>query len=387
MTASRPQPLHLAVALDCAGAHPAAWREPGVCPHEFCTPGFWTELIRECADASITFVTLSDALALEPCGTDPSAAGHVQGRLDAVQIAAHAAVRIGRVGLVPTITVTHTEPFHAAKAVATLDQISGGRAGWCAQVDRDGAARNHFGRMSVPRAADDGFAEASDYVEVVRGLWDSWEDDAVVRDAHAGRYLDVNRLHHVRFSGRWFRVAGPAVTPRPPQGQPLVAVNAMDAAAERFAAAHADLAFVPAAEAPAAAVRISSAARACGRGPGTVRIFADLTVFVDAVAAQAAQRRVRLDERATCGCTAKGEVFSASAAQLVDRLTEPRPPELTGYRLHPAVVPHDLHNIVTLVTPRLRGRGLLPASTRPGTLRERLGMVRPANRFAPGRSR
>ena len=160
----------------------------------------------------------------------------VRGRLDAVLIAARVAPTTSAIGIVPVATTTHTEPFHVSKAIATLDYVSHGRAGLQARVSATGLEARQFGRrviadptstdVEVRREADsvtDLFDEAADFVEVVRRLWDSWEDDAEIRDVATGRFVDRDKLHYIDFEGRWFSVKGPSITPRPPQGQPLVA--------------------------------------------------------------------------------------------------------------------------------------------------------------------
>src|SRR5207248_10537166 len=128
------------------------------------------------------------------------------------------------------------------------------RAGIRVQVSaRDYEAR-HFGRRSFPRIRPedrddpamrqlmrDHFEEAADYVEVLRRLWDSWEDDAEIRDVATGRFVDRDKLHYIRFEGRWFNVKGPSITPRPPQAQPPVMALAHSALPYRFAATNAEL--------------------------------------------------------------------------------------------------------------------------------------------------
>ena len=111
----------------------------------------------------------------------------------------------------------------------------------------------HFGRRDLSPAVDDEslrrltdelFAEAAEYVEVVRRLWDSWEDGAEIRDVSTGRFVDREKLHYIDFAGRWFRVKGPSITPRSPQGQPPVAALAHSTVAYRFAVEHTDIAFL-----------------------------------------------------------------------------------------------------------------------------------------------
>ena len=144
--------------------------------------------------------------------------------LDAVAIAARVAPVVAGIGLVPTVTVTHTEPFHVSKAIATLDLVSQGRAGWQVAVSRTEEEALLFGRKpAAPPALL--WQEAAEAVEVVVRLWDSWEDDAVIRDLPTGRYVDRDRLHYIDFVGEFFSVKGPSITPRSPQAHPLVVVR------------------------------------------------------------------------------------------------------------------------------------------------------------------
>src|ERR1700710_2160522 len=141
-------PLHLAVALDGAGWHPGAWREPDARPGDLLDAGYWTDLAAEAERAALDFVTIEDALALQ--SDDPVEADdridRVRGRLDAVLIAARIAPRSRGIGLIPTAIVTHTEPFHVSKSIATLDYVSTGRAGVRVQVSARAHEARHFGR-------------------------------------------------------------------------------------------------------------------------------------------------------------------------------------------------------------------------------------------------
>ncbi len=185
----------------------------------------------EAEQGLLDFVTFEDALSLQSTsrrGPD-GRTDQVRGRLDATLIAARVAPLTTSIGLIPTVTVTHTEPFHISKAIATLDWVSSGRAGVRVKVSSRPDEAAHFGRRTLPDGPEligDLFAEATDYVEVIRRLWDSWEDDAEIRDVATGRFVDTGKLHYINFAGRWFSVKGPSITPRPPQGQPLVAALA-----------------------------------------------------------------------------------------------------------------------------------------------------------------
>ena len=114
----------------------------------------------------------------------------------------------------PVVTTTHTEPFHVSKAIATLDFVSGGRAGMQARISPTDLEARLFGRRTSPNRTDgvdvpggseaisDLFEEAADFVEVLRRLWDSWEDDAEIRDVATGRFIDRDKVHYIDFEGR-----------------------------------------------------------------------------------------------------------------------------------------------------------------------------------------
>ncbi len=276
--AAAPAPFHLAVALDGAGWHPAAWREPSARPAELLTGRYWTDVVAEAERGLLDFVTIEDGFSVQSSRTD-----RVTGRLDAVLIAARVAPLTRHIGLVPTVVVTHTEPFHISKAIATLDYASNGRAGVRVRVSASPQEAALFGRRSLPeldlRDRDDPavrqltatlFDEAADYVEVVRRLWDSWDDDAEIRDAATGRFIDRDRLHYIDFAGDYFSVKGPSITPRPPQGQPIVSALGHATVPYQLIAASADVGFVTPADAGHArriVAEIDAARHAPGSGP------------------------------------------------------------------------------------------------------------------------
>ncbi|MBO0731795.1 MAG: LLM class flavin-dependent oxidoreductase [Acidimicrobiaceae bacterium] len=369
-------PLHLAVALDGAGWHPAAWREPDARPAELFSAGYWADLVREAERGRLDFVTIEDGMSLQ---SGPRT-DRVQGRLDAVLIAARVAPITTHIGLVPTATVTHTEPFHISKSIATLDYVSGGRGGWRAQLSRPDEAA-HFGR---PHAADRvaAFDEAADFVEVVRRLWDSWEDDAEIRDAATGRFVDRDKLHYIDFRGRWFNVRGPSIVPRPPQGQPLVTALAHVMIAYRFAARAADVVYVtPKDDAEAAGMVEDVGDLAAGRRE-PIHVFGDLVVFLDRSASAAAARLARLDETAGKPYRSDALVFTGTPTELADLLLAWRSAGLSGFRLRPGAIPHDLEAITRGLVPELQQRGVFRNAYETQTLRARLGLDRPASRYA-----
>ncbi len=400
MSAASPA-VHLAVALDGAGWHPAAWREPRARPRELFQAGYWVALIQEAERGLLDFVTIEDGLGLQSSRhfEQDWRTDQVRGRLDAVLIAARAAPLTSRIGLVPTAVVTHTEPFHISKAIATLDYVSTGRAGLRVQVTARQHEAAHFGRRSFPSVdlrdrADPRarelvaglFDEAADYVEVVRRLWDSWEDDAEIRDAATGRFVDRDKLHYIDFTGDYFSVRGPSITPRPPQGQPVVSALGHADAPYRLIARSADVGYVTPADADHAAAIVADirgAQHAAGRAGDTVHVFGDLVVFLDEPGGEpAAERKGRLDELAGYPYASDAVIFTGSVQQLADLLQDWHASGLTGFRLRPGAIPQDLEAITRGLVPELQRRGEFRESYAAATLRGLLGLGRPANRYA-----
>jgi alkanesulfonate monooxygenase SsuD/methylene tetrahydromethanopterin reductase-like flavin-dependent oxidoreductase (luciferase family) len=397
-----PEELHLAVALDGAGWHPAAWREPSAQPEALFTAGYWAGLAAEAEAGTLDFLTIEDSLALQSVsrrGPDRRT-DQVRGRLDAVLIAALIAPLTRHIGLVPTAVTTHTEPFHLSTALATLDYASAGRAGWRARVATAQPESRHFGRRDFPAVTPENrgdpaiaahvrevFADGADAVEVVRRLWDSWEDDAVIRDIATGRFIDRARLHYIDFEGPRFSVRGPSITPRPPQGQLPVVALAHGPGPYEFAARSADVVFITPfsltqAVEKTAQVRVAEAV--VGRSGRPLSVYADLVVFLDAEPGAAAARRARLDAIAGREFKTDCDIFAGTPGELADLLLSGQSAAgLDGFRLRPGALPDDLNAITRLLVPELRRRGVFREAYEEGqTLRERLGLPRPASRYA-----
>lgn len=382
MSATSSSFLHLAVALDGAGWHPAAWRENDARPTELFSAGYWTDLVSEAERASLDFVTIEDSLGLQSSdrrGPD-GRTDQVRGRLDAVLIAARVAPVTTGIGLVPSVVVTHTEPFHLSKAIATLDYAAEGRAGVRVRISANPHEAAHFGRRVIQdESTEDLFDEAADYVEVLRRLWDSWEDDAEIRDVATGRFVDREKLHYIDFHGRFFSVRGPSITPRPPQGQPVVTALAHEGPAYRLAARSGEVAFVTPRDADHAR-RITSELREHHGGPP--HVFGDLVVFLDDDETSAIARKRRLDEWAGAAYTSDATVFTGTAEALAELLLDWREAGLSGFRLRPGALPHDLWQITRRLVPHLRRRQAFRTAYEATTLRGLLGLARPANRYA-----
>ena len=357
--------LHLGVALDGYGWHPQAWRatlvsDPGT--PSVLSGRYWAELAATAERGLLDFLTIDDTLMPQSGRRERIDPKRLAGRADAVLVAARIAPATQHIGLIPVATVTHTEPFHVSKSIATLDYVSHGRAGWQPRVSATTHEAALFGRRDGSQIPL--FEEAVEYVDVVRRLWDSWEDDAIIRDVATGRYVDVDKLHYIDFAGKHFSVKGPSITPRPPQGQPVVAALAHVRPAYEFAAAAADIVFVTPTDG-AAVQSILGEVHAAG---GSAQ-----KVFADVVVSFGGDGDFRSDAL----------VFAGSATELVDMLLDWQGLGIDGARLRPAVNAADLPVIVDEVVPLLQRAGRFRTGYRHGeTLRARLRLPVAPNRYA-----
>lgn len=354
--------LLLAVDFVGTGSHPASWRRDDSRAEELFTPRYWADLVGAADRAGVDFAFFPDTFGVVSDETT------VRGRLEAVGLAARLTTATSRIGLIPTATVTHTEPFHVAKAIQTIDHTTLGRAGW--EVAVTPGVVELFGRKEKQDTASL-WAEAHEAAEVAARLWDSWEDDAEIRDVATGRFLDRDKVHYIDFVGEYFSVKGSSIVPRSPQGQPLVAVTVTDEESLEFAVQRADLVRIRADDVLAAsetAARIRAAAH--GR---PVFVLLDVDVLLgDDAAADLAQLEEWAGEPYRSG-TVVHVGTPASLLQFLGDVTG-----LDGVTLRPLALPSTLPRLVDNVLPVVRP-AVAPAV---GTLRDRLGLLRPANRFA-----
>ncbi|MFJ9033872.1 LLM class flavin-dependent oxidoreductase [Streptomyces sp. NPDC102274] len=348
------RPLYLAAEIGGQRSYDAAW---------------YVELARLAERGALDFVTLQDSF----------------GRPgpDALAVLSRVAPATERIGLVPTVTTTHTEPFHVSAAVATLDWVSRGRAGWLVDVSTTPAEARLFGRRpaaSVPAL----WQEAGEAADVAARLWDSWEDDAEIRDTSTGRFIDRDKLHYVDFEGATFTIRGPSIVPRPPQGHPVIVVDATGEHSVETAARHADVVLVRAGRPDEAAVvreKLRSRAADHGRDPDTLRVLAALTIDLGDGERPVEPGRGSAP-RTTAGDT--GPHYRGGPVDLADLITTWHGTgAVDGFHLTPAEPRRDLERLVNGTVALLQHRSLFRTFHPGGTLREHLSLARPANQYAP----
>ncbi|MFW0775506.1 LLM class flavin-dependent oxidoreductase [Paenarthrobacter nitroguajacolicus] len=303
------------------------------------------------------------------------------GRANALQRAAFAGPVTRTIAVVPEVDTVYTEPFHVSTQLASLDYVSGGRSGWIATAVESPEAAAAVGRSFVQGEALAQEAAAS--IEVGRRLWDSWEDDAVIRDVATGRYIDVDKLHYADFetpadfTGPAYSVKGPSIIPSPLQGQlpVLAAASLLGEGLVPVEAVDAVLVNAPTPELLAAEIGDVRA-----RLGLSVAIVAELDVVLDSRGQAAESRSLTL--RAGGSAQESGRARFVGSADSLTELLESLLQEADGVRLHPAILDVELEELSRLVLPELRRRGVLQPPIQDGTFRDVLRLAPAENRYS-----
>jgi len=208
--------LHLGTTIHGAGATKYGWRQPGLAPDASISLAHYTEVARKAEAAKLDFVFIVDSPYITP-----DSAPHFLNRFEPLTVLSALATVTSRIGLVATATSSYTEPFTLARQFASLDLLSGGRAGWnVVTTGLEGAAQNYGRDKHFDHA--ERYRRAAEHLEVVQGLWDSWEDDAFVYDKATGVFFEKSKLHTLNHKGEFFAVKGPLNIRRSAQGQPVI---------------------------------------------------------------------------------------------------------------------------------------------------------------------
>jgi FMN-dependent oxidoreductase (nitrilotriacetate monooxygenase family) len=435
----RARELHLNVNLLHSGVYPSAWRLPGSQSDAFVDIAHFIRVAHVAERGKLDAIFFADTPAInDRLDYRPLNA------LEPTIVLASVAAATRHIGLIATASTSYNEPYNLARRFASLDLVSGGRAGWNVVTTADAAAGRNFGRDGAPEHGDR-YARAREFTEIVHALWDSWEDDAFVGDKASGRFVDTAKVHPIRHRGTHYRVEGPLTVPRSPQGRAVTVQAGGSEDGRELAAATADAVFSLAqtiSDGVAYAQDLRARAARYGRAPGSIVILPGLATVIGSTEAEARRRqdalwdlvpleyslarlagtlqvpldRLELDKplpdplplpananhtmfRGTVALARREnltvrQLLKALGGGVGHRILVGTPEGIAddieawfragaadGFNLMPDVLPDGLDTFVDAVVPILQRRGLFRTDYAGTTLRDHLGLPRPASRF------
>lgn len=279
------------IMLQGPGGHMNAWKHPSGPANASVNFDFFVETARKAEAAGIAFAFVADGLYI-----NEQSIPHFLNRFEPLTILSALAASTSKIGLVGTVSTSYSDPFTIARQFASLDLISGGRAGWNAVTSPlEGSGRN-YGREHPEHELR--YEIADEYLDVIKGLWDSWDDDAFPRNRETGVYADKSKLRRLNHKGRFFRIEGPLNIERSRQGQPVVFQAGASDSGIRLAGKHADAVFTnggPIEDAKVFYKQVKQSAVAQGRRAAEIGIFPGIGPIVGATAeeAEAKYRAIR----------------------------------------------------------------------------------------------
>ncbi|HWT62808.1 MAG TPA: LLM class flavin-dependent oxidoreductase [Ochrobactrum sp.] len=260
--------MHLGLFLQGAGHHVSGWRHPDA---EAGSENFdlLRRVAKEAEDAKFDMIFLADGLT---SGVD--AHPSMVARFEPLTLLSALAMVTDKIGLAATASTTYGEPYHTARAFASIDHLSHGRAAWNIVTTSYARTANNFSKSHPEH--DERYAVAEEFVDVVRGLWDSWDDDAFPKDKENGVYADPNKVHVLNHAGKYYSVQGPLNIPRSPQGHPVLIQAGSSGPGQDLAARIADIVFTAQqslAEAQAFYASLKERVAKAGRDPDSVAVM------------------------------------------------------------------------------------------------------------------
>ncbi|ATU93197.1 methylene-tetrahydromethanopterin reductase [Phyllobacterium zundukense] len=347
--------MHLGLSMTPFGHHPAAWREKG--SSDAIDFIHLAAQVKKAQDGGLDFVFFDDRLGKRPVNDlSPQAVP-----FEPTTLVAALATVARRIGLIATAATSQHEPYNLARRFASLDTISKGRAGWNLVISPVDAARDQ------------------EYVELVNGLWDSWEDDAFLYDKPAGRFFAPEKMHVLNHQGVHFTVRGPLNVNRSPQGKPVIS-HVLTASTLDIAARSADLIFLASASPDEARVLVSDLQERLeshGRTRSDIRLLANVVPYIAASTGEARGIRDRLDALPPDGEKPGGLEVLGTPIGTADQLQHwSETIGIDGFTVLPPLVPESTDAFIDGVIPELRKRGLFRNAYEGSTLREHLGLRR-----------
>ncbi|GAB5096046.1 LLM class flavin-dependent oxidoreductase [Caballeronia sp. HLA56] len=291
MSGEAPRQLHLNINALHSGFVPSAWRLADADPRAFVDIDHYVRLAQIAERGCLDAIFLADSAAItDQLDMRPITA------LEPTLLLASVAAATKHIGLIATASTSYNEPFNLARRFATLDLISGGRAGWNMVTTADLPSARNFGLEAVPDHAER-YARAEEFATLVKTLWNSWEDDTLVADKATGQFVDLGKLHPAAHRGRFFAVQGALNLPRSKQGHPVLVQAGASGDGRDLAARHAEAVFSASQsfdESKAYREDLNARAACYGRGPHAVKVLAGLTTIIGATQAEAIRRRDEL---------------------------------------------------------------------------------------------
>ena len=443
MTAGNNRQLRLGAFMRPVSIHTGAWRYPGAWRDANFNFAHLKRFAQTLERARFDAFFMADHLAVLNMPIEALQRSHTVTSFEPFTLLSALAQHTKHIGLVATASTTFDEPFHIARRFASLDHLSEGRAGWNIVTTSNPDAALNFGRDDHMEH-DERYARAREFYDVVTGLWDSWADDAFERDAESGRFFDPAKLHVLDHKGKYLSVRGPLHIARPVQGWPLIVQAGASEAGRQLAAETAEAIF--AAPGTLASARsfyadIKGRMRKLGRDPEHLKILPAAFVVVGDTVEEARAIRAKLDslvhydsaiaslsiqlghdaskfdpdaplpdvpetnasqssrarvielarnENLTVRQLAQrlggygGLAFVGTAQTIADEMQEWLETEGSdGFNVMFPWLPGGLDAFVDKVVPELQRRGIFRREYEGRTLRENLGLPRPANRFFP----
>jgi N-acetyl-S-(2-succino)cysteine monooxygenase len=289
MAKQQPQ-MHLGVLLLAAGNVVSGWRLPEAQAGSQNFP-----LIKQCTETAergkFDFVFFADGLNSFP-GMHPS----MVVRLEPLTLLGALTMATTHIGLAATASTTYTEPYNLARMLASLDHLSGGRIAWNVVTGAFAEAAANFGAAKHP-PHEERYAIAQEFVDVAKGLWDSWEEDSLVMDKASGKFIDADKMHVLNHKGKFYQVKGPLNITRPPQGYPVLIQAGASDTGINFAASIAEVVFMVQQNkdvAIASAKRLKDLAQKHGRNPAHLKVMPGICPIVGSTEAEAKAKLAEL---------------------------------------------------------------------------------------------
>lgn len=282
-----PRHLHLGAFVPGSAATGSSWRLEEAEPSRALAFETFLKVARTLEAGCFDTLFMNDSVGVRELEPDILERNTQAQRWDPLTLLPALAVMTSRIGLTATANTTYNEPYTLARRFASLDEISGGRAGWNMVTSLGGG--ENFNRDDHVLHADR-YARAEEFIDVIKGLWDSWDDSAVLADQASGRWFDTDHVHLLRHKGTHFTVQGPLNAPRPVQGHPVVAQAGASEAGRSLAARTGEMIFTAAQtieEGRAFVQDISARAAAIGRPRSAFRILPGVSVTVGATMEEA----------------------------------------------------------------------------------------------------